>query len=188
MHYLLDTYNLVHAAAGMGGAAGDMTVRKLCQFIAAATTRMKVTLVMDGRAKPDEPSINEFPDIALVYSGTGVKADTVIAQMVELAKSRKKLTVVSNDREVVLHARRNYASAISCEMFLKELTHYNPRAAAEGLPAKKVSGTSTRGESEHWLEEFGLKGIPEEKPRAKAADAQIEGLDIEDLLGPSGGI
>ena len=184
MHYIIDTYNLVHAAAGSGGAAGDLSVRKLCQFIAAATTRMKVTLVMDGRAKPDEPSANEFPDIGLVYSGTGVKADTVIGQMVELAKSKKKITVVSNDREVVLQARRNYANAMSCEAFLRGLTQYNPRTSGEGLPVKKVSGTATTGESEHWLEEFGLKRMPEEKPRAKAEDARVEGLDIEDLLGP----
>ena len=75
MHYVVDTYNLLHAAAPLGGAVAELSVRKLCQFIAAAPGKFKATLVLDGRAKPDEPSPNEFPDIPLVYSGAGVTAD-----------------------------------------------------------------------------------------------------------------
>jgi predicted RNA-binding protein with PIN domain len=190
VHYLVDTYNLVHAAAAMGGPLGDLTVRKLCQYIATATTKMKVTLVLDGRAKPDEPSANEFPGITLEYSGAGVKADLVIEQLVERAQSRKKLTVVSNDRAVVLHARRNYAGAMSCEAFLKELTQYNPRASAAALPAKKVTGTETKGESEHWMKEFGLEMPAEEKKKSGPAPTgvpEIDALDIEKLLGPREG-
>src|SRR5205809_3939675 len=108
MRYVIDTYNLVHAAAAMGGPLGGMTVRKLCQYLAAAPSATKATLVLDGRAKPDEPSLNEFPDITLTYSGTGVKADEVIAQLVERGANRRKMTVVSNDGEVARHARRNY--------------------------------------------------------------------------------
>lgn len=188
MHYLVDTYNLLHAGYGMGGPLATLSVRQLCQYITGATSPMKVTLVLDGRAKPDEPSLNEFPDIVLLYSGTGVKADTVIGQLVELARSKKKLTVVSNDRAVVLHARRHYANAISCESFLRELTQYNPRATG-ALPSKKVSGTPTAGESEHWLKEFGLEGGAageEKKSPRPAGDPEIDGLDIENLLGPPG--
>jgi hypothetical protein len=191
VHYIVDTYNLVHAGAAMGGPLGDLTVRKLCQYIVAATSKMKVTLVLDGRAKPDEPSVNEFPDVGLEYSGTGVKADLVIEQLVERAQSRKKLTVVSNDRAVVLHARRHYAGAMSCEAFLKELTQYNPRASAgAALPAKKVTGTETAGESAHWMKEFGLELPAEEKKKgagsrpAPTGVPEIDAIDIEKLLGP----
>lgn len=191
MHYLVDTYNLLHAAPALGGPLAGLTVRKLCQYIVAATSNMKVTLILDGRAKPDEPSPNEFPDVALVYSGAGVSADLIIEQQVELAQSKKKLTVVSNDRAVVLHARRHYAHAISCEAFLHELTHFNPRASAP-LPARKVSGTETAGESEHWLKEFGLQAppapnqppSPQRRP-APTGDPDIDALDIEKLLGRS---
>ncbi len=143
MLYLIDTYNLLHAAAGFGGMASDLTVRTLCQFIVAATgssgrgSGMRVTLVLDGRSKPQEPSENEFPDITLVYSGIGITADTVIGQRVERAKSRKKLTVVSNDREVTRHARRHFAGAMSCEAFLKLLTRRAPRQRAAAMPANK---------------------------------------------------
>lgn len=183
MRYLIDTYNLIHAASAMGGPLGGMTVRKLCQYIAAAPSNVKATLVLDGRAKPDEPSLNEFPDINLVYSGTGVPADAVIAQMVERAQSRKKLTVVSNDRAVAAHARRHFAHALACEQFMEQLTRYNPRAAVDALPPKKTSGTDTRGESEHWMKEFGFEQPKAEAPKKTAGDDE---WNIEELLGPRG--
>jgi hypothetical protein len=191
MHYVVDTYNLLHAAAPLGGAVAELSVRKLCQFIAAAPGKFKATLVLDGRAKPDEPSPNEFPDIPLVYSGAGVTADAVIAQLVERAASRKKLVVVSNDRAVAGHARRHYAAAIGCDEFIRRLTQYNARAAAPALPAKKVTGTPTTGESDHWMKEFGLGGgegegaKPPQRP-TPTGNPEIDDLDIEGLLGPPG--
>ncbi len=185
MRYLIDTYNLVHAADAMGEPLGGMTVRRLCQYLAAAPNSIKATLVLDGRAKPDEPSENEFPDINLVYSGTGVPADSVIAQMVERSTSRKKLTVVSNDRAVSSQARRHFAHALSCEQFLDQLTRYNPRAARDAMPPKKMTGTPTVGESEHWLQEFGFdKPDPEAPKRPTAPDDDIGGFTVEELLGP----
>src|SRR3954465_13248023 len=118
MRYVIDTYNLIHAAAGKGGTLSNMTVRKLCQYLAASPASIKATLVLDGRAKPDEPSENEFPDMTLTYSGTGVPADAVIAQIVERSAHRKRLTIVSDDREVVAHARRHYVRAMGCDEFL----------------------------------------------------------------------
>jgi hypothetical protein len=186
MHYLIDTYNLIHAAVAVPGPVSPTTVRMLCQHLAASPLR--ATLVLDGRPKPDEPSVNEFPDITLIYSGAGVKADTVIAQKVELCKMRKKLTVVSNDRAVVLQARRCYANAIGCEQFLKLLTETRgqPRKGGDTLPAHKTEGTPTQGESDLWLSEFGLTKEPETPdPLApKGDDVRIEEIDVEDLLGP----
>jgi predicted RNA-binding protein with PIN domain len=187
VHYLVDTYNLVHAAAAMGGPLADMTVRKLCTYLRASAASVKVTLVLDGRAKPDEPSENEFPDVALVYSGAGVTADAVIAQRVEQATSRKKLTVVSNDRAVAAHARRHHAAAISCETFLRQLTQYNPRIGAkDSLPPRKVTGTPTPGESDHWMKEFGLQPPDAKKEEPRKVDPELGGMTIEDLLGPRG--
>jgi hypothetical protein len=185
MRYLIDTYNLLHTADTMGGPLGGMTVRKLCQYLAAAPNSVKATLVLDGRAKPDEPSENEFPDVNLVYSGTGVPADTVIAQTVERSTSHKKLTVVSNDRAVASQARSHFAHAMSCEQFLDLLTRYNPRAARDAMPPKKTTGTPTVGESDHWLQEFGFdKPEPEAPKRTSAPDDEIGGFNIEELLGP----
>jgi predicted RNA-binding protein with PIN domain len=182
--YLVDTYNAVHAGLSMGGAMSGLTVRKLCQWIMASSHPLKVTLVLDGRAKPDEPSENEFPEVGFVYSGTGISADKVIGQMVERSGSKKNLTVVTNDRAVALHARRNYANAMSCEAFLSQLIGAKgPVRGGSVLPPHKTQGTGTSGETEHWLKEFGIKPEPKAAPKMPTGD-EIEDLDIEDLLGP----
>ncbi len=184
MPYVVDTYNAVHAGLAMGGALSRFTVRKLCQWIAASAPAIKVTLVLDGRAKPDEPSENEFPGIAIVYSGVGVSADKVIGQMVERSGNKKKLTVVTNDRAVALHARRNFANAMSCEAFLSQLIGTEARGVTgKVLPPHKTQGTGTSGETDHWMKEFGITPEPKAAPKMPTGD-EIEDLDIEDLLGP----
>jgi len=179
--YIVDTYNAVYAGYAMGGALSGLTVRKLCQFIVASPVALKATLVLDGRPKPDEPSENEFPEINLLYSGTGIKADTVIAQLVERSGNKKKLTVVTNDRAVALHARRNYANAMSCEAFLSQLV--GGKSGSRTNASAKRSGTVAPGETDHWLKEFGITPPPRPAPKP-SSDNDIDNLDIEDLLGP----
>jgi hypothetical protein len=183
MNYVIDTYNLLHAASAMGGALGNMSVRKLCRYLVAA--KRTATLVLDGRSKPDEPAAGDFPSLHFVYSGTSVPADTVIAQTVEIAPHRRKITVVSNDRAVALHARSNFSNAMSCEQFLQELMASGP--VPKDDPPQKSLGTATTGESDHWMREFGLAGDPNPHSlRPQAEEIRPDDLNIEDLLGPRG--
>jgi predicted RNA-binding protein with PIN domain len=184
MEYLIDAYNLVHAAAALGGPLRPMTIRLLCRYLAAAGYR--ATLVLDGRAKPDEPGPAEFPQLTLTYAGTGVSADNVIAQLVELSPHRRKVTVVTNDRAVALQARSCFANAMGCEQFLKELTEGRPALPDE--PDAKHTGTATKGEADLWMQEFGLAGDPNLPGGLaggpKVDEKDVESLNIEDLLGP----
>jgi predicted RNA-binding protein with PIN domain len=187
MPYLLDTYNIIHAAYAMGGAVSGMTVRSLCQWIVASPHQIRATLVLDGRPKPDEPTENEFPDINFVYSGAGISADKVIAQTVERSGNKKKLTVVTNDKAVALHARRNFANAMSSEAFLNLLIgadRARNAATRAKLPEKKTSPALSEGESQHWLQEFGLKAPP---PKPRIPNPQTDALTDEDLKRLMGG-
>ena len=184
--YLIDTYNLLHAGSDLSGPTANLTVRKLCQFITTTLRPISVTLVLDGRAKPDEPSVNEFPSVSLVYSGAGIKADTVIAQCVERAPRRREITVVTNDRAVALHARQNFARAITCEHFIALLLRNRSRGTPCRLPPRKLNGSPTPGETEHWLREFGFTPPPQAlpPPHAPANLDDPDAIDIDRLLGP----
>jgi len=188
MTYLLDTYNILHAAIPMGGAMVNLTVRSLCQWITSGggPRRIKAVLVLDGRAKPDEPMANEVPEVELVYAGAGVSADRVIGQLVERAGRKKNVTVVTNDRAVTLHARRHFASAMSSEAFLEMLMgaeRSQRRAARTKLPEKKTGGTSSPGETQHWLKEFGLS-VPPPPPRPHSLPPdEMSDEEIKRLMG-----
>jgi hypothetical protein len=183
MPYILDTYNIIHAGISLGGAVSGLTVRRLCQFIIAANPPVRATLVLDGRAKPDEPAMNEFPDIDFVYSGAGISADKVIGQILERSGNRKKTIVVTNDRAVILHARRNFAQAMSSEAFLKMLIGADrARTLKTQLPAKKTSGSLGEGETAHWLKEFGLKD-PAATPKPPPPEGELDDDEIQRLMG-----
>jgi hypothetical protein len=189
MATLIDTYNLIHAANSLGGAWTGLTVRGLCQWIIASPRREKTTLILDGRPKPDEPSENEFPELTFVYSGAGISADSVIAKTIERSSNRRNLTVVTNDRAVAEHARRNFAGAIGCEAFLNRLLDDHQKTASINrakIPEKKSTGNQTPGEVEHWLKEFGIDApVPPPKPKKKTAEEEIDDLDMDQLMGGS---
>jgi hypothetical protein len=106
-----------------------------------------------------------------------------LAQTVEVARQRRKVTVVTNDRAVALHARSHFANAISCEQFLQELTTSTP--VPQDDPPQKALGTATRRESDHWMREFGLGADPNPQSlRPHAEELRPDDLDIEGLLGP----
>ncbi|MCL2639583.1 MAG: NYN domain-containing protein [Phycisphaerales bacterium] len=187
MMYLLDTYNILHAAVPMGGSMSSLTVRTLCQWIVSGRgpRRIKAVLVLDGRAKPDEPTENEFPDVELVYAGASVSADKVIGQLVERAGSKKKVTVVTSDRAVALHARQHFANAMSSEAFLEMLLgaeQSHRRAAKSRLPERKTGGTSSPGETLHWLKEFGLS-VPPPGTSPQSSSGELTDEEIERLMG-----
>jgi hypothetical protein len=187
MATIIDTYNLIHSAGALGGAWSGLTVRGLCQWIIAGPRREKTTLVLDGRPKPDEPSENEFPELAFVYSGAGITADSAIARIVERSGNRRNLTIVTNDRAVAEHARRHFAGAIGCEAFLNRLLSDHQKAGAINrakTPEKKTTGNQSPGEIEHWLKEFGIDApLPAPKPKKKSPEEEIDDLDMNDLMG-----
>ncbi len=186
MNYLVDTYNCIHAGRNLGGPFSRLTVGTLCRWIASSPRKPRVTLVLDGRKKPDEPDETEFSGIHFRYSGAGVSADLVIGQLVEVSTARKKLMVVTNDRAVALQARKNFASAISCESFLNELLQGQPGGGAGGkvISPQKSGGSSTPGETQHWLKEFGITPPdPAPLPIADAEEDDPDKMDIRKLLG-----
>lgn len=187
MPYLIDTYNCVHAGLAMGGVFSGATVRRICQWITASPKNLQVTFILDGRKKPDEPDESEFPALNFIYSGVGITADAVIAQTLERAQNRKKLTVVTNDRAIILHARRHFATAMSCEAFLAELLSNQPgqKGQRPALPPQKTGGTATRGETDHWLKEFGIDAPPPPAHPQTPDPENPDDLDMDQLMGPS---
>ncbi len=187
MAIIIDTYNCVHAGAAMGGALADLSVRTLCRWIVAAPRREKTALVLDGRPKPQEPSENEFPDLHFVYSGAGITADLVIHQMADRSDRREALTVITNDRALAASVRHVGARVVPCETYLKKLIGSSRRAKSSGggVSQQKSTGTSSPGETESWLQEFGITNVPPPNPPAKIKNPDDEDeLDIEKLLGP----
>jgi len=178
---IIDAYNCLHAASAMSGLISGLSLRELCVLVSGS--RQKVVLVMDGLPKPDEPKADEFINIELRYSGKNLKADDLIAQILQKSTGRRESIVVSNDRQVAAQARRAGAKNISCERFLslRTLAKKNSRQSP-GIPGK-TQGAGAINETDFWLKEFGIAGPSGNKSSNKKPE-QInpEEIDMEDYL------
>ncbi len=192
MVILVDTYNCLHAAGRLCGSGGPLPLAAFCRLCRSAPGR--VILVMDGTAKPGEPTADEFPNLRFVYPGSGKKADPVIGRLVCEFRDRnplgKGLLVISSDRAVLHQARGEKAATQSAEAFVRNLLSRrgNSRAAGHSPSSKAVHRNAGRGaanlsaartekqeisaETRRWLEIFGFATTDVESKRPAVKDTQ----------------
>jgi predicted RNA-binding protein with PIN domain len=85
---------------------------KLCEMLGAWSRRIgeAVTVVFDGPA-PSGGLAKQIgdPDIQVRFSGAGIRADDVLAEILAKDSAARRVVVVSSDREVAASARRRRA-------------------------------------------------------------------------------
>jgi hypothetical protein len=96
------------------------------------------------------------PGIRVSYSGGGISADAVIADVLGADSAARRLLVVSSDREIARAAKRRRARPIRSEEFWARVQRDLARPNSERVePREKETGLSPSAADE-WLEEFGL--------------------------------
>lgn len=171
MPYLIDGNNLLFAARDLDDPDRPPGRQHLCAALGAWArhTADSVCVVFDGPV----PTVDFARQLAglgvsVIFSGSGVSADSVLIDRIEADSAARRLVVVSTDRQIARAARRRRARAQRSDEFWRELKkalrRSGPPAAPE--PPEKVAGLAPL-ESEQWLRELGLKpdGDPSsEKP------------------------
>jgi hypothetical protein len=116
---LIDGYNLIGTAHG--GHAERERERLIADLAAYRKRRgHDVTVVFDGwREGPGAESRTVTGGVAVVYSGRGENADSVIDRLVRT--SGRECIVVSSDREVQGRAWTGGAIPVATEAFLRRL-------------------------------------------------------------------
>ncbi len=158
---MIDAYNLLHAEkppalAGLGEV-------QLCRLLdgrgfAQPQRPEAVTLVCDGRPKPHSLDPAELTGMTLQFSGS-LSADAIIIRHINQCSSPRRLTVVSNDREIMKAARRRRARPRSCESFLNALAKAVDRPTTH--PSRISGKPQVESLGEHatraWLRAFGVE-------------------------------
>lgn len=161
MPVLIDCYNLLHCE--MPASLAGLDERRLCDALARSPwVKQRVFVVCDGAVKPDGPAASGVPGVELVYSGGAASADDVIERMINDDSAPRRLTVVSNDRQIQKAARRRKARVMSCEHFIRALAGAAGRAAKQQQKPRKSDGYMTSPqlaphEVDEWMAEFGIE-------------------------------
>ena len=138
LHYLLDGYNIIHKIPGLDSKKLESQRENLIYLIQArspqGSRKNAVTIVFDG-----QPGFGGF-DIAAKYPRviftSGETADDRIKKIVEQAKNKKNIVVVSDDKEIQFYVRSLGAKIMAVADFLSmaETQVSAPLLKAKNIP------------------------------------------------------
>jgi predicted RNA-binding protein with PIN domain len=164
VHYLIDGYNLMHAAGLMRprfGPGGLEKARRALIGVLAASLGEEVkhcTVVFDAHVRPGGHDLEASPPpthgIEVLFAPPGEDADSVIERLIRSESTPKLLTVVSGDGRLRAAAKRRRAHSATSDEFWGRITSRRTRPKRTSPPTTdKPSGRSSR-EAGHWLSEF----------------------------------
>jgi predicted RNA-binding protein with PIN domain len=156
MAYLIDGNNLLGHLfpGGMRDPENRLAlVRKLKAF--QRFTRTRVTIVFDGRPSREVEALSDGGDrFAVRFPAEGENADGAIMDLIDRRRDRRRLFVVSSDRELRAYAREAGAHPLPCREFETGLKRVlRERRAAREMD--KPDPRSTPLELNLWLNVFG---------------------------------
>jgi predicted RNA-binding protein with PIN domain len=180
MLWLIDGYNLMHAAGAIGAKElGREAFRKkrrrflneLASSLGLERAR-ETTIVFDATSPPADFALETtYKGLTLVFALGDENADARIEHLIAQHSAPKSLTVVSSDRRVRQAASRRKAKALKSDDFLDLVDRWKGR---EGTGRPRPSSPSpsppdrdqapSPEEAAHWLEAFGhVDQAPETK-------------------------
>ena len=160
MPYLVDGNNVMAQRVGWHRdkqKARRRLMDELARF--AEVKRVRVTVVFDGAPEQHFPDGASYKGVRLFYSLRGSNADERIKQMVEEARERSTLLVVTSDRALADYVRRCGARVVRSGEFRKKMEE-----TAANTTRGDMEEPSVGGELNQWMRYFGV--APEDDEEA----------------------
>jgi len=156
---IIDGNNLLwalHQALGEREITNEMELcRALSQYFSQTGEAGQV--VFDGSGPADKSPFDTFGHLEVFFSGFHHDSDSVIEEKIKVNTSPRRLTVVSSDRRLRKAASARKAQTVKSEEFWEQVRRELGRRKPRGKePDEKREGL-TEGETDKWLEVFGLE-------------------------------
>ncbi|MSR69959.1 MAG: hypothetical protein EXS17_06410 [Phycisphaerales bacterium] len=160
MPLVIDLNNLMHVTGVLPSDIAGLSEREMAVLVMQSRFGGEaICFVCDGPAR-GRPSA-DIGSIVFHYAGTGVSADSVIAQMVEDCTAPRRMTVVSRDRAILKHAKRRRCPTMKCDDFLEIIARdYSKRSQSNRKGSSLVDRSTidplTQDQIDAWKRYFGL--------------------------------
>ncbi len=180
MLWLIDGYNLMHAAGALDGREKrrESFHRKRRRFLSDLADALgpercrETTVVLDASTPPaDFPVKTVHQGLNLIFALGDENADARIEHLIAAHSAPKSLTVVSSDRRIRRAAQRRRARSLSADEFLDLLERFQTAKRHDMASRNLATSRSLERESQlsaaeaaHWMAEFReLDAAPETK-------------------------
>lgn len=158
---IVDAYNVLHVTGVLPPELAGLEAPDLADLIAQSRWGRHQAIVQCDGTKPRDVRAVDRGSVRVSYAGGGASADAAIERLVNESSHPRRITVVSNDREVQRAARRRGARVLRADDFLRQLAADAARAPrGRRSVAKRDPGPLTPRQVEAWLRYFGID--PEE--------------------------
>ena len=152
MPYLVDGNNVMAQRVGWHRdkrKARRGLMDELARFAQKAGVRLSV--VFDGAPEQHFGDGASYKGVGIFYAARGSNADERIKQMVEQARERRTLIVVTSDRELAAYVRRCGAQVVRSGEFRKKMEEAEDEAAVQNRDEPSV-----KGKLDEWMRYFGV--------------------------------
>jgi predicted RNA-binding protein with PIN domain len=153
MSYLIDGNNVMAQRVGWHRdkrRARRTLLDELAAF--AASKRSSVAVVFDGAPAEHFPDGATYRGVKIYYAARGSNADERIKSLVESARERRTLRVVTSDRALADYVRRCGVAVVRAGEFRKVLEEAGGEVASAREEKREIQADDTA----HWLRYFGV--------------------------------
>ncbi len=123
MIYLIDGYNLIFSLI-KSKTSLQAKRQKVIRYLQKKFTLKKILgmLVFDGAHRRDEESGLSYPSpLVVAYAPKGQSADEYIVEQIHISKNAKQITVITNDKGLIRHAKSAGAKVLGNGPFIEWL-------------------------------------------------------------------
>ena len=155
---IIDGYNMIHRVPELRDhleksleCARDALIRLLKTYLLNKT--IQITVVFDGtEAPPGLSSVQHYRSLKVIFSRYPFKADPLIISLIAREKSRRSLTVISDDSEITQNAQSNQTLVLTTHAFYDRLVKRQQISGIENKFDRELS----QEELNEWLKIFGV--------------------------------
>lgn len=153
MSYLVDGNNVMAQRPGWHRdkpGTRRLLMDELAEFVRAK--QAKVTVVFDGAPEPHFADGASYRGVTIFYSERGSNGDERIKRIVDIARDRRTLRVVTSDRELATYVRRCGVRVIRSGDFRKDMED----AVVKCPPTDEEVNRIDQNEVPKWMRYFGV--------------------------------
>ncbi len=157
MPFIIDGHNLLWSVQKVNPDESPANEAQLCRIISRYLIKVKEQghIVFDGKGPLDKSEFDNIPSLEVIFSGANHEADDIIEDKIMVDTAPKRLSIVSNDREIRDVAKKRKATCVKCENFWREVVNSLRRKKTPSEPPQKQTGL-TEGETDLWLDFLGF--------------------------------